>query len=168
LFKEGLPDAQKNGYMFYHLVKDDEDIAGMIAYCMYKKSKIEHIINFHKQYQRKPEDSELKSFQQAQCNTTIVDSHKSKAAGIFEKYQAIIYSDEIKKLNNIEKELNTERAKINRIKNLCPAGNELKFWKSVWSSALATLLLSLVFSILWFSKLLPSLVEILERITKTP
>lgn len=166
VFKEGLPEALKNGYMFYHLVKDDDDIAGMIAYCMYKKSKIEHIINYQKQHQRKPTDGELKAFQQSQCNNTIVDSHKSIAAEIFEKYQAIIYADEIKNLKTKEKELNLEKSKISRIKNSCPAEKDLKFWKSVWSSALASILLSLLFIILWFSNILPTIFQFLSGLLK--
>ena len=162
--KYDLTDDEKSQYMYFNLVKSDDDIAGMVAYCIYKKSKIENIIDFKKNNGEKPTNKDLETFQTNQCNKTIIDSHKSAASKLFQSHMAIIYSDKLKDIGNMEKKLEIEKSKLNKIKRSCPAEKELKFWSSVWSSVLVTLILGLIYSILWIANLTPSISEFLKNI----
>lgn len=45
---EQIDAQEKEKYMYYHLVKSDDDVVGMIAYSKYKSAKIEYIVSVKK------------------------------------------------------------------------------------------------------------------------
>ena len=157
---------EKNRYMYYHLVKSDDDVVGMIAYSKYKVSKIEYIISFKEKNGRNPTGAELETFQEHQTSAGTIEGYKSIALDIFEAFQAIAFEENNKEYEKKKKELEKERKKILKIKSLCPAEKQINFWLSVWASALSSILLSVVFAILWFSQLIPNFLSLIKTIGK--
>lgn len=52
----------KYNFIYKTLVKDHDDIIGIIAYAFYKRQKIEFIENFVTQNEKDPNDNDLKTF----------------------------------------------------------------------------------------------------------
>ncbi len=55
-------DASDRTGVFRHLVKDDADIAGLVAYSIYKQNKLDWLTAFETAKGRAPEDAELASY----------------------------------------------------------------------------------------------------------
>ncbi len=53
--------GDRNG-VFRHLVKDDSDIAGLVAYSIYKQNKLDWLTAFETAKGRAPDDAELASY----------------------------------------------------------------------------------------------------------
>lgn len=70
---------RKFNYVFNRLVRADDDLPGMIAYCLYKKHKIEHIKEFNTKYGKDPTDEELQGFHSSSNENTLIDFYYSKA-----------------------------------------------------------------------------------------
>lgn len=56
------PNGSDRNGVFRHLVKDDADIAGLVAYSIYKQNKLDWLSAFEAAKGRAPEDSELASY----------------------------------------------------------------------------------------------------------
>jgi len=163
----GQIDAQeKEKYMYYHLVKSDDDVVGMIAYSKYKSAKIEYIVSVKKRTGKKPTDADLENFQQSQTSTDTIEGYKLSALKLFETFQAVAFEEHNKEYEKKKKDLEREEKKISKIKSLCPADKQVNFWLSVWASALSSILLGAIFVILWFTQLIPNLIEFINSIKK--
>ena len=71
-----LNKNEKSIYAYFQLVKNDNDLIGMIGYSLYKKTKIEYIEKYFRHYKKYPTDDELRKFQLEQCGSTNVNSHR--------------------------------------------------------------------------------------------
>lgn len=55
------PEANRNP-VFNSLVSGDEDVAGLVAYSIYKQNKLDWLVAFNKAKGREPNDSELTAY----------------------------------------------------------------------------------------------------------
>lgn len=65
--------SRQYNYIYDKLVTDDADIAGAIAYSLYKKEKQAFIENFKQQYDKDPEEEDIASFHQIVSTPTNID-----------------------------------------------------------------------------------------------
>lgn len=129
-------DKQLN-FIYSKLVKDDLDLAGIVAYHYYKKHKIEWCQEFKKKNKRDATNDELKTFHQTFTPESIL-SLKSKADKTLE-----IFANTIKtiSLDEVKRTIETANNKENT------------FWSNVWvnlfSSFLYSIALALITFIVW-------------------
>lgn len=73
--------SRKYNYIYSKLVEDRYDLAGHIAYALYKQDKIEYIANFKSEKGVDPTEQDLEPFNTISCSQ-----------GSLEKYRLIAYS----------------------------------------------------------------------------
>ena len=61
-FPAGVDDRSDRNNVFGHLVQDDGDIAGLVAYSIYKQHKLDWLRAFEAARGRAPDDNELASY----------------------------------------------------------------------------------------------------------
>ncbi len=163
-YAEGLTETEEKSFMFYNLVKSEENIVGMIAYCFYKNSKIEFIKQFkEKNNGISPNEENLKGFQEHQCTPSTISSYKAQALQLFESWQAFLYDDFFKELHRKEKQLKKDQKELNELAKKCPAKKTSSFGSSVWASIVATLILGIVGLLIWITQLVPTVHNIIVR-----
>lgn len=97
-FSDLSPEELKK-FAFYNLVKKDEkfDVVGFIAYALYKKSKIEYIVNYKKTHGgNSPSQEELTTVQDSRCGSTAVESSRAHATNILKVIINNILENELK------------------------------------------------------------------------
>ena len=62
LLEPDTPEPDERNGVFRHLVTDDSDIAGLVAYSIYKQNKLDWLTAFEKSKGRVPNDGELSSY----------------------------------------------------------------------------------------------------------
>lgn len=81
------------------MVKDEDDIIGMIAYSFYKSQKIEHIENFRARNGRSPTDDELDHFHQMSNASSQLESYRIKAISLVREFLEESLSEKSKELD---------------------------------------------------------------------
>lgn len=90
--------SRKYSYIYSELVKDPSDVIGLLAYALYKQSKINTIEDFNKTNSRNPSESELQSITAALRNEAQIDLYKSQAQAMFVEISQKIIDDELPKV----------------------------------------------------------------------
>lgn len=121
---------RKFNFVFNRLVRSDDDLPGMIAYCLYKKHKIEHIKEFNTKYGKDPTDEELQGFHSSSNESTLIDFYYSKADEMLVNFSNMVV-DYSKPL--IENDFS--------LKMPCKKSG---FWNGVWQSVVASFLFVLI------------------------
>lgn len=148
-------------------VKDPhEDFVGMVAYTLYKVSKIEYINDYKERYGgSEPDDHTLKEWQQTQLTPGKIENYKELAGNkvnLFVNMAFEIKSNAIKQtskdlqlkesalshkernLKDKEKELNHKEKRLTTRDTECPHTVSNKFWNGVWQSFVATILFTVI------------------------
>ena len=95
--------SRQYNYIYDKLVTDDADIAGAIAYSLYKKEKQAFIENFKQQYDKDPEEEDIASFHQIVSTPTNIDRFKIQAFGVLGDFMESALHESIK---DIERDYN--------------------------------------------------------------
>ena len=126
--------TRRYNYVYDKLVKSDNDIAGMVAYCIYKQHKIEFITKFKKDKGREPSDDECESFFMSAITDTQLDNYHKKAEGIFSSIVSTITNSQI---DDIEEKMTKEYKR--HIREALPP-----WWHNVLWSVIASFIFSLM------------------------
>lgn len=135
--------------VFSLMVKSEKDIAGMIAYCIYKRKKIEFLEQKHKESGGNLSEDNALQFIEVNSMDGQINAHKEQANNVLKEYGNILLQ---RKLNEIEKYYRAR--KWNRFA-----------WgvaQSIVGSFLFTILVGVLFIFLWSFQL--GMEEILEHI----
>jgi len=99
--------------IYKKLVSDENDFLGMVAYGVYKKSKIAYIEDLGKGKKKVPEDIDLKEFYRNSQSAPQVEMYKVMAEQIIQKFVVQMAQDEV---NEIEKEMTQMKAQMEEMK----------------------------------------------------
>lgn len=115
------------------LVHGEDDLAGQIAYAIYKQQKIEKISRFTTKNKRPPTDEELASFMENAESDTQLRFYNDRAVSILKDFLEQSLAAEVEEMN---KQLKAEYdAKINDLlASLRPKGFMYGVWQSVFAS----------------------------------
>mgnify|MGYP000147368717 CR=1 FL=1 len=141
---------RKFSFIYDKIVKGEKDLAGIIAYSIYKKQKIEVIKNIKK---NKKDDevleSELTAFVDLSNTNTQIESYRNEAKKCLREYSDILLGEKIDDIEAYYK-----KKLIN------------KFFTGVWQSVLGslffTLLIAILIIIVWSTKI--GMEEVVENI----
>lgn len=86
----------ENNFIYSKLVRDDDDIIGMVAYGIYKKHKIEFIESISKEYGRHPNNEEWHAFSLASNTTSQLNKYISQAETILASFVMDSAGEQIK------------------------------------------------------------------------
>lgn len=87
-------DRQYN-YIYDALVDNHDDIAGIIAYSVYKRQKIEHISSFHNKHGRAPDDSELQQFVELSTSPAQIEFYRHEAEALTSTFLEDVLADDL-------------------------------------------------------------------------
>ena len=115
------------------LVHGEDDLAGQIAYAVYKQHKIEKIARFAAQNNRQPRDDELASFMDNAESETQLQFYRDRALSILKDFLEQSLTAE---LDEITAQIKSEyENKINEILvSLRPKGFMYGVWQGVFAS----------------------------------
>lgn len=153
----------KYNFIYKTLVKDEDDIIGIIAYAFYKRQKIEFIENFITQNGKDPNDNDLKTFHQISNSQSQLESYRASAINLAKEFLEASLAEKANELEEYyEKKANDE------IKSTKP-----KFWFGVSQGVVASFIFVLLtggivfFS--WSSKLgIKNVIEEVFHVKMTP
>lgn len=111
-----LSDAQKNDFMYYKLVKNDNDLVGQIAYAYYKKSKIEHIEDYRKKHNFAPDHNELLTWQGNHGVNTHVKMYREKAEKELSTFSQVLTTEKEDKLLKEKKDIEDKIREFKKLK----------------------------------------------------
>jgi hypothetical protein len=126
--------TRRYNYVYDKLVKSDNDIAGMVAYCIYKQHKIEFITKFKKDKGREPSDDECESFFMSAITDTQLDNYHKKAEGVV---SSIVTMTANIRISGIEEKMTKEYQR--HIREALPP-----WWHNVLWSVIASFIFSLM------------------------
>ena len=126
--------TRRYNYVYDKLVKSGDDIAGMVAYCIYKQHKIEFITKFKEEKGREPSDDECESFFMSAITQTQLDNYHKKAESIFSSIVSTTTNSQIK---DIEENMTKEYQR--HIREALPP-----WWHNVLWSVIASFIFSLM------------------------
>ncbi|MBL0441089.1 hypothetical protein JEO77_06525 [Aeromonas veronii] len=143
-------------YIYDQLVGHDKDnIAGIVAYSVYKRQKIEFI--------KENGDSELETFQSISRSPAQIEFYKNEAAEILQNFAVTFLEEDLK-----DREKYFEVAVKREVKAKTPS-----FWTGVYQSIIGSygfiLSLGILLFILWSSKVgVVQVLEMIFNVTITP
>ena len=134
----------KYNFIYEKLVTADDDLAGLIAYGIYKKHKIEFITKIKEEQKREPTEDECRSFFAASTTESQLDSYRSQAETMLSEMVGNIANEELKRyeaemLRNYKKEIAA-----------CIPSNAKTFLASVGAGIVSTLLFTVIAGIFYF------------------
>lgn len=146
--------SQEYNFIYNQLVKDHDDVAGILAYSVYKRQKIEHI--------KENGENSLDAFRTLSNSPSQLEFYRNEAATILQQFAETYLEEDLK-----EREAYFENAIAEEIK-----GRKPKFWTGVWQSVVGSyvfiMTLGILFFILWASKVgVVDLIEIIFNVTIT-
>ncbi|MCM1028772.1 MAG: hypothetical protein NC342_00190 [Pseudoflavonifractor sp.] len=124
-------------FIYSKLVRDDDDIIGMVAYGIYKKHKIEFIESIKKEYKREPNDEEWHAFALSTNTGSQLNKYISQADATLASFVMNSAGEQIK---SAERQM-LEQYQAN-IKAVLPSN-----WKTVGLSVLGSLIFSAVITL---------------------
>lgn len=130
--------SNETNFLFDSLVKSEEDVLGMIAYSVYKRSKIAYIKKYQSEHQgSEPPSEDLSKWRGAHCTDTTCQSFVTNAEVLLNNYSEKLISSKNLKLKEIkqreqilkeqeegirkrDKELKEKERNARKIKDICP------------------------------------------------
>jgi hypothetical protein len=120
-----LREEIKKQFAYYKLVENGHsgnDLVGMVAYALYKKQKVEYVIDYHGRKQHAPSEDELLEYQRHQCTESGVETLRTNAKSILAGFTTYVIDDKrgdlIKKEKDLdfrEKKLSEKETRLNEI-----------------------------------------------------
>jgi len=180
-----ISKKEKKNYAYFNLVDQSQpnDFIGMVAYSLYKKSKVEYIQKYRKEHSGKsPDEETMNEWQKSQCTPQQVELYKTKSTKIIalfvndiiaKKHNEIIKkedlykqrSDDIEKKDNEisekerllkkrEIEIRIKEEKVKQMEKICPANkNKLGLYFIAVSQSLVATLIYILITIIIFIQL---------------
>jgi len=134
--------SRQYNYIYQKLVTEDADVAGAIAYSLYKKEKQAFIENFKKQNNKDPEEEDIAKFHEIVSTPTNIERFRLQATGVLGNFMDEALAETIK---DIERDCNeTNMKKIQAVVN--PLNKPL--WKQYLHGSLQSLLGAFLFALL--------------------
>lgn len=124
-------------FIYSKLVRDDDDIIGMVAYGIYKKHKIEFIESIKKEYDREPNQEEWHAFALSSNTDSQLGKYISQADNTLASFVMTSAGEQIK---NAERQM-LEQYQAN-IKAVLPSN-----WKTIGLSVLGSFIFSAVITL---------------------
>ncbi|MCM1491081.1 MAG: hypothetical protein NC095_09695 [Muribaculum sp.] len=131
---------KESNFIYSKLVRDDDDIIGMVAYGIYKKHKIEFIESVKKEHNREPNLEEWHAFSISTNTDSQLDKYVSQADATLASFVMTTAGEQIK---DSERQM-LEQYQAN-IKAVLPSN-----WKTVGLSVLGSFIFSAVVTIALF------------------
>jgi ABC-type antimicrobial peptide transport system permease subunit len=126
-------------HIYQLLVKNDNDLVGIIAYSIYKKQKIQHIEEFKELHKKAPTDDDLVPFNNISSNKTSIEGYRIKAENILEEFLNIILEKHKEDVNRYYKDNNIQILE-SVIDKLVPKSKFKRFLTGVYQSAVGSIL----------------------------
>ncbi len=98
------PQTRKFNFIYKHIVEDDDDLVGMIAYSFYKKEKIRLIDEFVKQHGRQISEADLHNIHQQLSTPYAIQGLRQKAKEKLEVFFNILLEGEVEAFKEAQKE----------------------------------------------------------------
>ena len=127
----------ERNFIYSKLVRDDDDIIGMVAYGIYKKHKIEFIESIKKEHHREPNEEEWHAFALSSNTDSQLDKYISQADNSLATFVMASAGEQVK---NAERQM-LEQYQAN-IKAVLPSN-----WKTVGLSVLGSFIFSAVITL---------------------
>lgn len=127
----------ERNFIYSKLVRDDDDIIGIIAYGIYKKHKIEFIESIKKEYNREPNQEEWHAFAVSSNTDSQLEKYVSQADSTLASFVMNTAGEQIKSAER----LMLEQYQAN-IKAVLPSN-----WKTVGLSVLGSFIFSAVITV---------------------
>lgn len=127
-------DKKNRNFAYYKLVQSDDDYVGMVAYTIYKKSKIAYIQELRSDQNRTEDeiDSSLETWQQSKCNDSEIKTLRDNAVAHVAEFTTKLIEQKDKELFEKEKKLNKRESKIE--KKEAQLKSQKYFWYGVKQS----------------------------------
>lgn len=127
-------------YIYTELVKNENDILGILAYSLYKRQKIEFIQGFKHKTGNEPTDADLTPFHDISNSASQLESYRNQANQLAQNFLDITLNTQAEELDKIYS------AKANNeIKNSRPS-----FWSGVAQSVVGSVAFVFVLGFLVF------------------
>ena len=141
--------AKKYNNVFSLLVNSRSDIAGHIAYSLYKEDKVSYVSRFKETNKREPTDDELSIFHDVSSQPESIQKYRFIASNILSSF--LDYSLE-ESANKIEQDCYQRHADILRgvIEPLRPPKKWSLFWHGVFQSIAGAFIFALLLAAFMF------------------
>lgn len=132
--------------IYSQLVKDGDDLVGLIAYGLYKREKLEFIAKIHAEREDGPSNGDVQAFHTAATTDGRLANYRDQAERLLARFSEEMLEDQAVTL-----QVEYEQELISELKSAQP------FWRGVWQNLAANILAlaitALVLVILWASKI---------------
>lgn len=115
-----MAEKQYN-YIYSQLVKDKNDVVGMLAYSIYKQHKIEFIEDFKKKKKGAPTDSDIENFIMSSVTPSQLEKYRESANAVLSE---IVASSVQKELMSVDYEVQKAVEPIVK-KHSCSSGKTI-------------------------------------------
>lgn len=141
--------TKKYNNIFSLLVNSRADIAGHIAYSLYKEDKVSYVSRFKETNKREPTDDELSIFHDVSSQPESIQKYRYIASNILSSF--LDYSLE-ESANKIEQDCDQRHADILRgvIEPLRPPKRRILFWHGVFQSIAGAFIFALLVAAFMF------------------
>ena len=141
---------RKFNFIYDKIVEGDKDLAGIIAYSVYKKQKIEVIKDIKKKKDNdKVLESELAAFVELSNSESQIETYRNEANILMKEYADILLKEKIEDI-----ELYYKKKAVGNFFN--------GVWQSVVGSIVFTLLIGVIIFLLWSTKI--GMKEVIENV----
>lgn len=159
--------SKQYNLIYEKLVKNENDILGIVAYSVYKRQKID-FIKSHTDSEQEPLPGEkLESFMAISTSDAQLSFYEEAAANILDEYANLSESEKIDELEvGYNEQLEQKRKDYERkLRNAKSTNFMYGVWQSITASMLVILVLGVFTFILWSSKqgFVPMIEEISQK-----
>lgn len=137
--------------MYDQLVSSDDDISGLLAYCLYKRHKRDFIIKYKNEHGNPPSDKEMEGFMTSAF--AQIKRYKTEGEDVFVKSVGIAVQRKLEEGHEYKKIFSTitktAQEKISKIEELYKTDIEEIVtrhthgcWKTIWLNLAATVIFS--------------------------
>lgn len=114
---ESSPDEFGRNFAYYKLVNDENDFVGMIAYTIYKKSKIEYLRQLRKEGKSQKEiDEILKIWQKSQCSENQIKIYRDNGSSFLADFTNELIKDKNSEFEESERKILSETKRMEKQK----------------------------------------------------
>ncbi|MBD5351356.1 MAG: hypothetical protein HDR86_00820 [Bacteroides sp.] len=132
---------KKYNDIFSQLVGDENDVVGHIAYCIYKREKVQYVLNFKKEKARDPYNTELELYHSA-CRQRV-EGYRVQASQILGEFMEAAIGQTIKR---VERDCRMRHAEMLQsiVDPLIPPKGVKPYMNGVSQSIVGSFLFSLI------------------------
>ncbi len=105
---DDIAHDEKKKYFYYQIIEENGNYIGRIAYTLYKRNKIDYIVNYKlKNNGQRPSEELLKEWQENECLPHKIEQYRNEAARITKEF-----ANQLRK--NKEKDLDSKQFELTR------------------------------------------------------